>query len=198
MSETRAEKKAATRLRLRAAAREVFTEVGVERATIGAITRRAGTAHGTFYVHFEDKDTLLGELVAALNRDLVTALQPVWIAHGTDDLGGLLRVTAELFLDCWFEHRDLVGVATRHLTAQLPLESLRDGFNPQAVDLITPWLTRLAEGGHRLPSVRLIGPALLAMWARVGLQYLFVSDVTREEAVETLVALTSGALRGTR
>lgn len=61
-----------------AAAEEVFARRGVRDAKIEEIAARAGVSVGTVYNHFEDRDTLLRELIerrrAALARKLDRAL----------------------------------------------------------------------------------------------------------------------------
>jgi AcrR family transcriptional regulator len=47
-----------TRRRLLDAASETYAALGVEGATISAITERADVGLGTFYLHFEDKDAI--------------------------------------------------------------------------------------------------------------------------------------------
>lgn len=59
-------RKAETRARLLAAARELFAEQGVGATRTGEITERADVAAGSFYNHFEDKD----EIVDTLLRDI--------------------------------------------------------------------------------------------------------------------------------
>jgi AcrR family transcriptional regulator len=59
-------RKAETRARLLAAARELFAEQGVGATRTGEITERADVAAGSFYNHFEDKD----EIVETLLRDI--------------------------------------------------------------------------------------------------------------------------------
>jgi AcrR family transcriptional regulator len=71
-------RKAETRRRLLGAAAQVFGEVGVDGATIAAITEQADVGLGTFYLHFDDKD----EVAAAVADDLVAR-----IAAATDDAG---------------------------------------------------------------------------------------------------------------
>lgn len=51
------------RPKLLAAARRAFGDVGVESARIEDIAREAGMSKGAFYLHFQDKDALFGELV---------------------------------------------------------------------------------------------------------------------------------------
>ncbi|MBI1758702.1 MAG: TetR/AcrR family transcriptional regulator [Actinobacteria bacterium] len=47
---------------LLAAALHTFGRVGVETSTVADITERAGVAKGTFYLYFESKDHVLGQL----------------------------------------------------------------------------------------------------------------------------------------
>ena len=54
---------AATRRHLLLAAREVFAESGYAGATVAAITERARTAHGTFYLYFRNKDEAFMQVV---------------------------------------------------------------------------------------------------------------------------------------
>lgn len=88
----REEQKEQTRLRLLAAAREVFEAQGFAAANLRLIARQAGVAPGTIFVHFRDKHDLLH---AALFEDLAAALaaaleQPAgdsleaWLAQLTD------------------------------------------------------------------------------------------------------------------
>ncbi len=60
----------ATRQSLLDTAEAVFAEFGYERASVAEITRRAGVAQGTFYVHFADKKAAFLELVDHVNRQV--------------------------------------------------------------------------------------------------------------------------------
>jgi len=52
------------------AAEDVFSEKGFMSASIADITRRAGTAQGTFYIYFESKEQLFREVVLELGRQI--------------------------------------------------------------------------------------------------------------------------------
>jgi AcrR family transcriptional regulator len=60
----------ATRQALLDAAEQVFAEHGFDGASIAEITRRAGVAQGTFYVHFPDKKAAFLELVGHVNHQV--------------------------------------------------------------------------------------------------------------------------------
>lgn len=61
---------AVTRRRLFDAAEKVFGDLGFHATSISEITRTAGVAQGTFYIHFTSKELLFSELVADISRRL--------------------------------------------------------------------------------------------------------------------------------
>ncbi len=70
-----------TRRAIFQAAEQVLGEYGYSRAGIAEITRRAGVAQGTFYVHFRSKEELMYGVVRFLSRELRRELRRV-----TDEL----------------------------------------------------------------------------------------------------------------
>ncbi len=73
---TRSDKRAErTRKKLELAALEVFTEYGLDAATIDDITQRADLGKGTFYRHFKDKYEVATNLVRLAIDELVLRLQ---------------------------------------------------------------------------------------------------------------------------
>jgi AcrR family transcriptional regulator len=60
----------ATRQAILDAAKTTIAEFGYDQASVAEITRRAGVAQGTFYVHFEDKSAVFAELVRQVNHDV--------------------------------------------------------------------------------------------------------------------------------
>ncbi len=59
-----------TRDHLLAAAREVFEARGYRSATVAAITEVAETAHGTFYLHFRNKEEVFATVMASVIEEL--------------------------------------------------------------------------------------------------------------------------------
>lgn len=57
---------AETRDRMLAAASDVFARAGYRATTVGAITEAAGTAHGTFYLYFRNKDDAFSQVIEAV------------------------------------------------------------------------------------------------------------------------------------
>jgi len=193
----RSTRKAATRAQLKDAARACFAETGLEGTRIGAITRAAGVAHGTFYVHFPSKEALVDELLLEFNLSLVETLGPLWDPDSPLGSADRVRATAEVFLDTLSEQRAFVVLYAQRLASGLRLETLADGINPQAADFLA---TRLAEvaatPGQAPPSLGLAAHGLLALWIRIGLHALLHPEIPRRDAIATLVHMTLGAVFG--
>lgn len=92
------------------AAIRVFTRRGVEEATVSEITREAGVAKGSFYLSFESKDRLLGELKARFADEIVDRAAEVLTRTEVEDWWQAVDATIETMTDFMLEHRDMVRV----------------------------------------------------------------------------------------
>ena len=70
---SRQEQAAATRRLLLDAAGAVFEERGFKATTVGAITGRANTAHGTFYLYFRNKEDAFCQVIESVIVDELAA-----------------------------------------------------------------------------------------------------------------------------
>jgi AcrR family transcriptional regulator len=150
-------------------------------------------AHGTFYVHFSGKDEVLEEVLQELNTAVALRIGEVWAAAASAGQSEQVRGAAGTFLDYWAERRGFAAAYAEKLAAGTRLAQLRDGVNPPMTVFIS---ALLREADTDLPNVELATHALLGIWVRVLLQYLFSDRVERAEAVDTLVHMTLGAVRG--
>ena len=73
--EKRAEKKAARRGAILAAALDEFAARGFAGARLDDVARRAGVAKGTIYLHFRDKEALFQELVRSALSPFVATIE---------------------------------------------------------------------------------------------------------------------------
>jgi AcrR family transcriptional regulator len=191
---SRQEQKRATRRSLRRAAARCFADRGFRDTNVADIARAAGVAHGTFYVHFANKEALLDDLLGDLNQLLADRLR-ARIDEPAGDLDRLARGAAEVVLDTLAEQRDFVRCYLERSAGGLTAESLRDGINPPVAQLLRAALRGRAGAAAGDPVIELTAHGLLAMWLRIALQYLFAGGIDRETAVGTLARLTAGAVR---
>jgi AcrR family transcriptional regulator len=91
-AETRANKRqlqaAATREQLLVAARDVFEARGYQATTVGAITARANTAHGTFYLYFKNKEDAFCHVMEDVTNVVYESARSEW---GDDPREGIER-----------------------------------------------------------------------------------------------------------
>jgi AcrR family transcriptional regulator len=96
------EKGKATRQALLNSAEEVFGEAGYDGASVAEITRRAGVAQGTFYVHFSEKSATFDELVDHVNHKVrETSAEAI---EGLTDRIEIERAGFEAFFDYVEKH----------------------------------------------------------------------------------------------
>lgn len=98
----------ATRQKLIEAAEALFGERGFHATGVSDITRAAGVAQGTFYLYFEGKEQIFGELVRHLSHELRLAL-----TTATADAGARLDVEeagVRAFLAFAARHRNLYRI----------------------------------------------------------------------------------------
>jgi AcrR family transcriptional regulator len=194
---SRKEQKSATRRKIKTAALQCFIEKGFVTAQIADITKDAGVAQGTFYIHFLNKETLLEELLQDFNQGFLEQINTALNQLISLDLADIVKEIVRIFLDYWEGNRDFVMIYSQKLAMGVQLENLQNGINPpmfaflsQAIRAAT--LPTIADD----LAIELTTHGILAMWMRIGMQSLFNEKLNREHVEETLVKLTLGALRG--
>ncbi len=97
-----------TRMQILRAAERIFGQMGYNRASIADITREAGVAQGTFYVHFKSKLELLEGVIVYLGRSLRHSLGR--ITKECQDQRDAEKQGMLAFFDFVREHRELYRV----------------------------------------------------------------------------------------
>jgi AcrR family transcriptional regulator len=154
-----------TKRRLLDAAAETYALMGVEGATISAITERADVGLGTFYLHFEDKDTIAATVSGIIVRAILvteSTLASERTASGVpvDRLVLLARVLI-----------DAAASSPGLFCALLTWEGSRNGStltHPTMRDLLTPELaariaTGVAAGQYRIEDSTITAHAILGV-----------------------------------
>ncbi len=126
-----------TRARLVAAAEEIIGESGYEALRVEEVVLRAGTAKGTFFAHFKDKDALmdliLGARIDALLDDMQTRTAPKSVQKLIDALIPVCE-----FMTC---ERYVFDVILRHSGAAAVEEigPIATTFGRQ-IEILVSWL----------------------------------------------------------
>jgi AcrR family transcriptional regulator len=155
-----------TKRRLLDAAAEVYSDLGIEGATISAITERADVGLGTFYLHFEDKDTIAASVTGfVLRRILVeeeTAIEAVRSVGGDPDP---LAIFARIICGRAADTPGLMSALLRwegpkepRMEDEEPFASLRQMLFPILVERFEEGLSR---GLYRQEDTHLAANALL-------------------------------------
>lgn len=100
---SRADERHPTRHQLLRAALEVAEESGLAGLSVAAVTRRAGVAKGTFYVHFPDRADFLVALHRTFHDRLLARMREA--ADGLEPGARRLRTAATAYLDGCLESR---------------------------------------------------------------------------------------------
>jgi AcrR family transcriptional regulator len=152
---TQSERNAETRRRLLVAARGVFAEKGFAQATVADVVRRAERSHGSFYLHFANKEavlqTLLEDVMARLDLESRTA----WRA---DDPGAGVRETVRRFVVAFGEDRDLWLILDQRSSSEPAFRDMSDRLFGQLVGSVLRGMEATETPGL-LPS---LDPEVLA------------------------------------
>ena len=96
-----------TRARLLASARHLFGERGYGLVRVSDITDAAGISAGAFYRYFEDRRTLMLELLAVFHEDVYRSVSAPW---DPDDPRASVEATTLAYLELYGENHDLFGI----------------------------------------------------------------------------------------
>ena len=167
----------ATRRALLDAAEAVFAEFGYEGASVAEITRRAGVAQGTFYVHFADKHAAFLELVRHVNRSVreagARAIEGVegraaqeraglaaYFQHVSEDpaLHNIIRQAEFVDADAYQDHyRRIAEPYTAGLRQAMEAGEIADDVDPELLAYVLMGIgefmgMKLVLWEHRLPG----------------------------------------------
>jgi AcrR family transcriptional regulator len=151
----RQQQAAATQEQLLAAARDVFGERGYQAATVGAITARANTAHGTFYLYFRNKQDAFAAVMADVTDELYREAE---LRSPALDARSALEASIHGFLEAFVRHRRLWRSLLEGSFTNAEIETVWLALRGRFVDRIERDLRMLVETG----AVRALDAALAA------------------------------------
>ncbi len=184
-----------TRRRILGAAANLMKDHGSKNTTIAMTARLAGVAAGTVYLHFQDKDTLIGEVLKLALGELRRSLDP-----------GGQAPAATVAADVRQKMDGLAGFVAEQPDLAAMLFDPAVLHSPAGADalefLLQSQLRGVTAGQERgwyrrdLPAARaargLVGQlfAVLGAWARRP------GSATRDDVVATLCQMRLGGLAG--
>lgn len=179
--------KAETRRRLVESGTRAFAKLGYHGMKIAAVTRDAGVANGTFYLHFKDKQELFLEILRAAVGKLAAGMFAV---HGYGEgANNAEREEITVVFDFAEQNRDLMRIALNTDSSEL-LKGV-DIFEP-IVELRIKQIKKGAESGNVNRSINplIAARAEISMMLSVILWWLDNKDkASRNDLIETLTLL---------
>ncbi len=192
----RKEQKKATKSLLINSARQVMFEKGIDETQVSDITKTAGVAHGTFYVHFENKNELVRLLINDFNKLLFEKVISAFEENTGNSTTIDLKAIAEIYLNQLRENKNFIRIYVQKYGISLPIDTLYEGFNPPMVTLIAREIDRVAKRDEveELDSL-MLSHAILSMWLRVGIRHVLTEGTEDKSAtVSMLCRLTESVL----
>jgi AcrR family transcriptional regulator len=147
---TQAERTAATRDALVAAARPLFAAEGFAGVGAEAIVRAAGLSRGALYHHFADKTELFAAVFEAVEADVIARIAAVVAAAAPADPVAAIRLAAAAWLDAAATEPEVLKIALVDGPAVLGWARWREIGSPYGMGL-TQGLVEQAIAAGRLP-----------------------------------------------
>ena len=195
----RHEQAATTRRQLLDAAVAVFDDKGYQGATVGAITDRASTAHGTFYLYFRNKEDAFCQVMEAVIVDefAVEVMVPLSDEPRAAIDGGIRRFVAFYHRHVGLWRALLEGMLVSPRVQSLWLELRRD----LVLRMSVAFAAGQAQGTTRPFDTEMVAHSLAAMTEWSAFTHLVLGQPGGEERgpealVETLSDLWYRGLHG--
>lgn len=179
--------KSETRRSLVEAGTKAFAKFGYHGMKIAAVTRDAGIANGTFYLHFKDKQELFLEILRTAVGKLASGLFAV---HGYGEASSNAeREEIDVVFEFAEQNRDLMRIALNTDSSEL-LKGV-DIFAP----IVEMRVKQLKKGAEKGNVNRSINP-LIAARAEIGMMMSVIlwwldnkEKASRQDVIETLTTL---------
>ena len=191
MEQTRKQKKQATRELLVRAAKKLAVSMPLQDIQVNDITNEAGVAHGTFYIHFKNKEALFSHIIDRFNEEMRQPILEHLAEFSLEAPEPALTKMAHDFLDKLRKERKLISAFAGGFSNTIPLAWLHEGINPQMTAALATRFGAMKSGDV---SAELVIHAALGIWARLGFRYALAARPKKAEYVRALVVTTLGAV----
>lgn len=187
----RQQRAAATAEQLLTAAREVFESKGYQATTVGAITKAANTAHGTFYLYFRNKEDAFAKVMASVVSEMFDEAGAPW----TDNARETLARATRGFFAVFQAHKGLWRCLLEGMHQSKAIEEMWLDLRRPFIERIARNLDRsVATGSARPMNTEIAAHALAAMaewtaFAHFELDEPGPSRTSTDELAETVTDL---------
>lgn len=179
-------------------ARALFSQRGYHETSIQDILDAAGIARGTFYLYFDSKRAIFGQLVDDFLARIQAVVKPVDVSPGAPPPLAQLSGNVERVMAVLQSGRDMTRIILR-LAEGLDAEcdAKMADFYARLIDLLTEAIDR----GQRMGLVRPCDPRLAAHAAlggmkEVALQWIVLRDSAPAEREHVAQEVLAFSLRG--
>lgn len=181
---------------IKQAAIEIFSEKGYHNAKVSDIVEQVGVAQGTFYLYYEGKQQLFGELLRdwlTLVVETVAGWEPASL-DTRDDLRDELSRVGMMLTQVLDEHRGLTAIFFKEALAVAPeFDEMIHEFYDTLAAMLTTFNEILCERGLIKPmNFRILAFSTIGQVERIVTEYLVsqnLQGVEHRELVEHLVVL---------
>jgi len=198
---TRQNQAAATRRHLLDAAGAVFEERGYKAATVGAITDRANTAHGTFYLYFRNKEDAFCQVIESV---IVDELSVSVVVPHDDAPRRAMEDGIRAFLAAYHQHEGLWRALLEGMLQSRRVEQMwLDLRRALVMRLSGTFAAQQRSGEVREFDPTMVAHSLAAMTEWSAFTYLVLGEPTPDQRrdpevlVATLTDLWYRAIYGT-
>lgn len=189
---TQADRTAATRMALIAAARTLFAERGYAAVSTPELAAAADVTRGALYHHFTDKQRLFLAVVNAVEADVTAQLGASVAASGANDPAAALHAAVDAWLDAC-QKPEVRRVLLVDAPAVLGWETLRDVALEHGLGLTEALLAAAIDAGQFAPQpVRPLAHVLIGALNEAALYIESGGD--RRDTADALHRLLDGLL----
>jgi len=191
---TREQRREDRRDALKAAAIEVFSERGYHAAKVSEIVEIVGVAQGTFYLYYESKQQIFGEVLSdflTLVVETVAAWEPATL-DSREVLSAELTRVGMMLTEVLLENQQLAAIFFREALAVAPeFDAMIHEFYDTLGAMLTDFNRILHERGLVADmNFRLLAYSTIGMVERIIMEYIVsksLGEVTPDEVVDHLV-----------
>lgn len=184
---------AASREALLDGARRVLREFGYNQASVRLITKAARRSHGTFYLHFENKEVIYATLLEEMRHRLHRESREVW---RPDDPLDSVRRSIEIYVCSYQRDRDLWEL----LDGSSATSSL---FQRERLAVRRALVSDIRKGIDKSPTARLgdlepdlVTEILAAMLEQTCARFLLNDEAIEPDTITTHITTLWGRMLG--